>query len=68
VEATLGRRLVSTIGRTQFMTVRLVEGVAQPAFKESGAITSMGEADGYIIIPSNVDLVEQDERVEVVLL
>jgi molybdopterin molybdotransferase len=68
VEATMGRRLVSTIGRTHFTTVRLEGGVARPAFKESGAITSMAQADGYIIIPSNVDMVEEGERVEVILL
>jgi molybdenum cofactor synthesis domain-containing protein len=68
VEATLGRRVVSTIGRTQFMTVRVEDGVAHPAFKESGAITSMGEADGYIIIPSNVDMVDRGDSVDVQLL
>jgi len=68
VKAKLGRRVPSTLGRTQVLTVKIAEGVAQPAFKESGAITSMAEADGYIVIPSNVDLVEKDESVEVFLL
>jgi molybdenum cofactor synthesis domain-containing protein len=67
-DARMGRRVVSTIGRTQFLTVRLEGDVAQPAFKESGAITSMAEADGYIVIPSNVDLLDRDEQVEVHLL
>ncbi|MHA1278228.1 MAG: hypothetical protein ACTSQ8_13650 [Candidatus Helarchaeota archaeon] len=47
------------------MTVK--EGEAIPAFKESGAITSMAWADGYIEIPYNVDLIEKGEEVEVVL-
>jgi molybdopterin molybdotransferase len=68
IEATLSRRVVSTIGRTQFLTVRLEDGAAHPAFKESGAITSMAEADGYVIIPSNVDLIDQGEQVEVHML
>ena len=68
VEARLSRRVVSTIGRTHFLTVRLEDGAAHPAFKESGAITSMAEADGYVIIPSNVDLIDQDEQVEVHML
>jgi len=68
VEARLSRRVVSTIGRTQFLTVRLEHGAAHPAFKESGAITSMAEADGYVIIPSNVDLIDQGELVEVRML
>jgi molybdenum cofactor synthesis domain-containing protein len=68
VEAKMSRRVVSTIGRTHILTVKLVDGLAQPAFKGSGAITSMAEADGYIIIPANVDLIEGGERVEVFLL
>lgn len=68
VRATLERRLTSTIGRHQFYTVRLVDGKACPAFKESGSITSMSDADGYIEIPAHVDLLEKGEEVEVTLL
>jgi len=68
VQARMGRRVVSTTGRTQFLTVRLEDGVAQPAFKESGAITSMAFADGYVVIPADVDLIEKDEPVVVHLL
>ncbi len=68
VEARMGKRFVSTTGRTQFLTVKLEAGVAQPAFKESGAITSMAYADGYIVIPADVDLIEKDEPVTVHLL
>lgn len=67
-EARMAKRVVSTTGRTQFLTVRLDGGRAIPAFKESGAITSMAFADGYVIIPADVDLVEKDERVVVHLL
>ena len=62
-EAALSTRIVSETGRHQFYTVRLDEGLAYPAFKESGAITSMSEADGYIEIPANVDLIEKGEKV-----
>ena len=68
VSARMAKRIVSTTGRTQFLTVRLVDGVAHPAFKESGAITSMAFADGYIVIPADVDLLEKDEVVQVFLL
>ena len=64
----LGQRIVSTTGRHQFYTVRIVEGVAMPAFKASGDITSMSQADGYIEIPAQTDLVEKGEMVEVKLL
>ncbi|MGQ9588236.1 MAG: molybdopterin molybdotransferase MoeA [Thermoplasmata archaeon] len=68
VRARMAKRIVSTTGRTQFLTVRLEDGLAYPAFKESGAITSMAFADGYIVIPSDVDLLERDEEVTVYLL
>jgi molybdenum cofactor synthesis domain-containing protein len=68
VVARMSKRVVSTTGRTQFLTVRLEGDVAHPAFKESGAITSMAYADGYIVIPADVDLVERDEKVCVYLL
>lgn len=65
VEARMGKRFVSTTGRVQFLTVRLEDGIAQPAFKESGAITSMAFANGYVVIPADVDLIEKDEQVTV---
>ena len=67
VTAPLGQRIVSTTGRHQFYTVRMVDGVAQPAFKASGDITSMSLADGYIEIPAQTDIVEKGELVEVKL-
>ena len=67
VSATLGDRVVSTIGRHQIYTVRLEGDVAVPAFKESGAITSMSLADGYVEIPANTEFVEKGEAVRVVL-
>ncbi len=67
VKARLSRKIVSRLGRHQIFTVRVKEGQAIPAFKESGAITSMAWADGYIEIPYNVDLLEKDEVVDVTL-
>ena len=67
VRVPLGQRVVSTTGRHQFYTVRLVEGVAMPAFKASGDITSMSQADGYIEIGAQTDIVEKGETVEVML-
>jgi molybdopterin molybdotransferase len=54
----LARRIVSTTGRHQFYTVRVVDGRAEPAFKASGDITSMAHADGYIEIPAQTDVLE----------
>ena len=63
----LARRIVSTTGRHQFYTVRIVDSTAVPAFKASGDITSMSHADGYIEIPAQTDIVEAGEVVEVKL-
>src|SRR5512137_64207 len=65
VRLPLGQRVVSTTGRHQFYTVRIASGEAMPAFKASGDITSMSQADGYIEIPAHVDVVEKGEMVEV---
>jgi molybdenum cofactor synthesis domain-containing protein len=63
----LSRRVVSTTGRHQFYTVRIADNMAVPAFKASGDITSMSQADGYIEIPAQTDIVEAGQVVEVKL-
>ena len=68
VRARLGRRIVSTAGRRhQFYTVRLQDGEAFPAFKGSGEITSLSQADGYIEIAADQSTVEEGTVVEVTL-
>jgi molybdopterin molybdotransferase len=63
----LGARVSSVPGRHQFYSVRIVDGVALPAFKASGDITSMSQADGYIEIAAEVEVVEKGATVEVKL-
>lgn len=67
VSVPAAQRIVSTTGRHQFYTVRLAGGEAAAAFKASGDITSMSQADGYIEIPARTDIVEKGELVEVKL-
>jgi len=67
VTATLGRRIVSQANRHQFYTVRLDGTTALPAFKGSGDITSLSQADGYIEIPAGTDTVEDGSTVVVTL-
>jgi len=67
VSLPLGQRIVSTTGRHQFYTVKIVDGEAMPAFKASGDITSMSQADGYIEIAAQTDIVEKGETVDVKL-
>ena len=61
------QRFVSTTGRHQFYTVRVIDDTAVGAFKASGDITSMSQADGYIEIPAQTDIIEKGELVEVKL-
>jgi molybdopterin molybdotransferase len=63
----LARRVLSTPTRHQFYTVRIVGDLAEPAFKASGDITSMANADGYFEIPVGVELVDEGTPVTVTL-
>jgi molybdenum cofactor synthesis domain-containing protein len=63
----LGRRIASAVNRHQFYTVTVRDGVAQPAFKGSGDITSLSRADGYIEIPAHQSIVEQGALVTVTM-
>ncbi len=67
VSATLGRTIVSPANRHQFYTVTLHGTVALPAFKGSGDITSLSQADGYIEIPASEHTVDEGSAVEVTL-
>ena len=63
----LSARVASAAGRHQFYTVRVVNGEAVPAFKSSGDITSMSQADGYIEIAAADKFVEKGTAVAVTL-
>lgn len=69
--ARMERKVVSSVGRYQFLPVALVkdgEGyAARPIMKGSNAITSLSSADGFVEIPENKEIVEAGEMVEVVL-
>jgi molybdenum cofactor synthesis domain-containing protein len=67
VRVPLARRIASSAGRLTFYTVRLENGAAFPAFKGSGDITSLSQADGYIEIPSDQDVVDKGAIVTVTL-
>ena len=67
IAAPLARRIVSNSDRHQFYTVRIVHGVAEPAFKGSGDITSMAHADGYMEIPASTESIEAGIVVTVTL-
>lgn len=67
VRVPLASAVASTSGRHTFYAVRVREEGAYPAFKGSGEITSLSEADGYIEIPADQSDVEAGSIVEVTL-
>lgn len=67
IRAKMARRFVSSTGREQFLPVKIIDGKAHPVFKKSGDITSLSKADGYIILPVNLDVINEGEEVKVIL-
>ncbi|MBN2567710.1 molybdopterin molybdenumtransferase MoeA [Candidatus Woesearchaeota archaeon] len=73
VQATLSRKVVSTIGRYEFMAVRLEEEregdgyTAIPVMKGSSAITTLSEADGFLEIGENTEVLNKGQQVRVTL-
>jgi len=64
----LSRRYHSARGRNHFVLVKIEKDIAYPILKDSGAITSLAEADGYFEVPKNVEIIEEGEEVRVMLL
>ena len=64
----ISRRFHSAVGRHQYVFVKIENGFANPILKDSGAITSVSEADGYFEIPKNVEIVEKGTEIEVIPL
>jgi molybdopterin molybdotransferase len=61
----LSRKIASTIGRYEFLAVKIDENYAVPVMKGSSSITTLSEADGYICIDENTEVVNKDDIVEV---
>jgi len=73
VRARLALRTNSERGRLEYLLVGLVrraggELAAYPMGKGSGSVTAFSRADGFVRIPRNVEIVEEDASVEVTLL
>jgi molybdenum cofactor synthesis domain-containing protein len=67
INAKLSERVPSSVGRRQFLPVKITSGSAMPIFKKSGSITSTAQADGYIVVAENTDILEKGEPVKVTL-
>ena len=73
IKAKAAMRLYSAGGRYEYMLVNLVRGAgggysAYPILTGSGAITTLAEADGFIEIPSEVEMISEESTVDVTLL
>lgn len=72
VNATQAIRYHSTRGRMEYLMVNLVRGSsgyrAYPWTKGSGAITTFSQADGFVKIPANQEMLLEDQDVEVELI
>jgi len=67
VQAKLAHDVKSPEGLRQFLTVRLRNGWAEKAYKESSTITSLSHADGFIAISEEVTHLEAGSTVTVTL-
>ncbi|MEM3518958.1 MAG: molybdopterin-binding protein [Candidatus Hadarchaeales archaeon] len=69
VNARLAKKVISSRGRRSLIPVkvRVEKGqlLAEPLWKDSGAIVSLSAADGYIDIPLGREMLEEGEEVEV---
>ncbi len=63
----LSHKVFSVKGRRQFLPVRIEAEIAVPILKGSGAVTSFIDADGFIEVPENVEILDDGEEVEVIL-
>lgn len=66
ITARLAQRVRSE-GRSQLLPVGIVRGYAYPVDKGSGAITTLSEADGFIEIPKEIEMLDAGESVDVTL-
>jgi len=68
VTVPLGRKIVSTVGRLDYMRVRLVEGRAEPmAISSSSVLTSTTRADGFVLVPPDSEGYPPGSKVEMYL-
>lgn len=67
LELPLAGPVKASPGRLQIFTVTVSGGKAHPAYKTSGAITSMSRADGYIEVPAESPGLEAGTIVQVKL-
>ncbi|MGD9512113.1 MAG: molybdopterin biosynthesis protein [Geminicoccaceae bacterium] len=72
LSATLAVRTPSERGRTEFLMVSLTEAegglAAYPTAKGSGSVTAFSQADGFVVVPSQTELLPAGSPVEVQII
>ncbi len=64
----LARKIVSTVGRVDYMRVRLVDGRAEPlAIAGASVLSSTTRADGFVLVPADSEGYPPETEVEVIL-
>lgn len=68
-EVRVASRIIPAKGRMNLIPISIIinekgEEIAYPLLKHSGAIATLTRADGYIIIPENISLIEVGEKVK----
>lgn len=66
-EAKISMRYHPPQGRLEYLLVKLDDDIANPILKDSGAITALAEADGYIKVGKNTEMVQEGSEVLVYL-
>jgi molybdopterin molybdotransferase len=61
----LSRRFRPARGRKHYVLVKLEGNNVIPILKDSGAITALAMADGFIVVPKNIEILEKGSDVEV---
>ena len=61
----LSRRYRPARGRIHYLLVKIEDKMAIPILKASGAISSLAEADGFIEISKNIEILEKGDLVQV---
>ncbi len=64
----ISRRYHSAKGRLHYVLVKVEGDTAIPILKDSGAISSLAEADGFVEIPKNVEIIQEGSYVTVMPL
>lgn len=69
VRAVLGDKIASRIGYQTFARVKLRNGTAQPLMTSgAGILSSVAKADGFVIVPENIEGYQEGEEVDVILI